>query len=95
MYHLQVLTPEQIIFDGEVIALIAPGEQGYLGVLTNHAPLITSLKSGALIITDKDNQKSYYHVSTGFLEVSHNKASIIVETVESIAPVEVGTRGGI
>lgn len=95
MYHLQVVTPEQIIFDDEVIALIAPGENGYLGVLTDHAPLLSSLKMGILIITDKYKKKSYYKVSAGFLEVNHNKASIIVETIESTAPVDIGTTGGI
>lgn len=91
MYHLQVLTPEQIFFDDEILALIAPGEEGYLGVLTDHTPLITSLKAGLLIITDKTNKKSYYHVSTGFLEVNHNKASIIVDTIQPTAPVNLGT----
>lgn len=95
MYHLQVLTPEEIIVDEEVIALIAPGEQGYFGVLTNHAPLIISLKPGILIITDKNNQKTYHNVSHGFLEVSHNQASIIIETIEPTAPVDIGTHGGI
>lgn len=95
MYHLQVVNPEQIIFDDEVIALIAPGANGYLGVLTGHAPLLVSLKAGILIITDKYNKKSYYKVSTGFLEVNHNKASIIVETIQPTAPVNIGIQGGI
>lgn len=95
MYHLQVLTPEQIFFDDDIISLIAPGKQGYLGVLTNHAPLLTSLKTGILIITDKNNKKSYYNISTGFLEVSHNKASIIIESIEPTDPVDIGTQGGI
>lgn len=90
MYHLQVVTPEQIIFDDEVIALIAPGKEGDLGVLTNHAPLLASLKSGILNITDKYNKKSYYSISKGFLEVNHNKASIIAETVERIDSVNIG-----
>lgn len=95
MYHLQVLTPEQVVMDDEVLALIAPGEQGYLGVLTGHAPLITSLKAGVLVITDKTGKKTYYKISTGFLEVSHNKASLLVETIQSTAPIDIGTQGGI
>ncbi len=95
MYHLQVLTPEEIILDDDVISLIAPGEQGYLGVLTDHAPLITSLKAGILIITDKNNIKSFYNVSKGFLEVNHSKASIIVESIQSREPIDIGVSGGI
>jgi F-type H+-transporting ATPase subunit epsilon len=95
MYHLQVVTPEQVMFDDEITALIAPGEDGYLGVLTDHAPILVSLKEGTLIITDKHNIKSYYHVSAGFLEVNHNEASILVETIEPIAPVNLGIGEGI
>lgn len=95
MYHLQVMTPEQVIFDDDVIAIIAPGENGYLGVLTNHAPLLVTLKVGILIITDKNNKKSYYQTSSGFLEVNHNKASIVVASIEPTAPVDIGIQGGI
>ncbi len=95
MYHLQVLTPEDVIFDGEVISLIASGEQGYLGVLTDHTALITSLRDGVLIITDKNNKKIYYNTSKGFLEVNQNKASIIVESATSRDPIDIGTKGGV
>lgn len=95
MYHLQILTPEQVFFDDEIIALIAPGQESYLGILRDHAPLMTPLREGVLIITDKNNKKSYYQVSEGFLEVSHNKASIIVETVQTTAPVDLGMTGGL
>lgn len=95
MYHLHVLTPEEIIFDDQVIALIAPGEDGYLGILTDHAPLITALKEGYLVLTDKNSKKSFYKISVGFLEVIHNKASIIVEAITPTEPVDIGTKGGI
>jgi len=93
MYHLKVLTPEEVIFEGEVSALIAPGSMGYLGVLSNHAPLVTSLKKGFLIITDKNKAKHYYEVSGGFLEVSHNEAFLLADSVQESAPVNIG--GGI
>lgn len=95
MYLLQVLTPEQIFFDDTVLALIAPGEEGYLGILAHHAPLITSLKPGILVITDKNHQKNYYKISYGFLEVSQNKASIVTEQITPSEPVDIGTQGGI
>lgn len=81
-YHLQIFTPEQIFFDGEVLSLTAPGTDGYLGILANHTPIITSLKEGKLSITSTNHEKTYYKVSKGFLEVSHNKASIVVESIQ-------------
>jgi len=83
MYHLQVLTPEEIIFDDDIISVIATGFLGYLGILTHHAPLITTLKNGTLVITDKNNNKHFYQVSGGFLEVKHNKLSLLVDAIQS------------
>lgn len=95
MYRLQVVTPEQIIFDDEVLALVAPGVDGYLGVLTDHAPLLVSLKVGILIITDNNNKQSYFNISKGFLEVAHNKAFILVDTIQSTPLADIGLQGGI
>jgi F-type H+-transporting ATPase subunit epsilon len=95
MYHLQVLTPEEIFFDDEVISIIAPGEQGYLGVMTDHAPLITSLKEGIFIITDKNMKKNYFDVSKGFMEINYSKVSVIVESIKPREPIDIGVSGGI
>lgn len=94
MYRLQVITPESMFLDEDVLALIAPGENGYLGVLTDHTPILVLLKSGILIITNTHNKKAYYHISAGFLEVSHNHASVLVETIEPTNPVDIGIQEG-
>lgn len=93
MYHLQIVTPEEIFFDDQVIALIAPGIEGYLGILTNHAALITALKTGVLIITDQNKKKIFYEVSGGFLEVCHNEAFLLVDTIQPTSAHYIG--GGI
>jgi F-type H+-transporting ATPase subunit epsilon len=93
MYHLKVLTPEDMVFNDDIIALIAPGSTGYLGILTDHAPLITTLKTGVLTITDKNHTKHFYEISGGFLEVRHNEAYLLVDTIQTTAPVNMG--GGI
>lgn len=95
MYHLQIVTPEKVFFDGQVKALIAPGEEGYFGILTNHAPMLAALKQGVLIITDEHNKKFYYDISLGFLEVNHNQCSIIIDAITPRAPVDIGVQGGI
>ncbi len=43
MFKLSVVTPEKVVFEKDVTSIVAPGMIGYLGVLTNHAPLITCL----------------------------------------------------
>jgi len=88
MYHLQILTPEKIFFDDEIIALSIPGDLGYLGILKDHAPLITTLNQGIVIITDKNNAKHFYKVPNGFFEVQKNKAVLLVETIEDTSSIE-------
>lgn len=82
MYHLAVITPEEVIFDGMVSSLIAPGTVGYLEILTNHASIITSLKKGKLTIKDSEGQKKVWTVTGGLLEMSKNEAMLLADEVK-------------
>ena len=82
MFKLSAVTPEKVVFEQDAISLVAPGIEGYLGVLTNHAPLITPLTSGRLEIKDADGKQTEYFVSGGFLEVSNNIATILADAIE-------------
>lgn len=88
MYHLKIVTPEEVIYDDTVISLIAPGTLGYFGILTDHAPLVSTLKEGILVITPKDHKKLYYKIATGFLEVRYNEAFILTTGLEETEPVD-------
>ncbi|MEE8142565.1 MAG: ATP synthase F1 subunit epsilon, partial [Planctomycetota bacterium] len=72
-----VLTPEGQIFHGPAQMLVAPGESGYLGVLFNHAPLISTLGRGTLKIKSHDGTTRKWQVEGGFLEVLRNKVSVL------------------
>jgi len=82
MFHLSIVTPEKIFYDDEVKSLVVPGSEGYLGVLSNHAPLITALKPGKLEFQDSHDKHVIFAISGGFLEVSNNQANLLVEAVE-------------
>ena len=85
-YHLKILTPAEVVYDGDVESMVAPGEAGYLGVLANHAPLITTLKPGDLKIADANGEK-WFAISAGILRVAKNEAILLSESVEeSTAP---------
>jgi len=88
MYHLQILTPEEIIYDDTVFSLIAPGTSGYLGVLTDHAPLVTTLKEGVLIITCQNHEKLFYKISSGLFDVRNNEAYILTQSLEPTDPID-------
>jgi F-type H+-transporting ATPase subunit epsilon len=83
LFKLSVVTPEKTVLEMDVRSIVAPGSEGYLGVLSNHAPLITALMPGILSVVDAEGNESYYAVSGGFLEVSGNIATILADTIES------------
>jgi F-type H+-transporting ATPase subunit epsilon len=84
-FHLQIISPQRVEFDGDVESLVAPGEDGYLGVLANHAPLLTTLKDGSLTFRPHNGgagAKERYRVSGGgFLEVHRNKVIVLANQV--------------
>lgn len=87
-FHLHIITPDKIIYDGHVQSLVAPGTDGYLGILAHHTPLLTTLMKGFCIVTEAPKKKLYYKVTGGFLEVSNNQASLLVNSIETTAPID-------
>jgi F-type H+-transporting ATPase subunit epsilon len=83
VYHLTIVTPEKIFYEEDVSSIIAPGSEGYLGVLTDHAPLITALIPGKLDIRNKKNEEKVFALNGGFLEVYKNKVTILADSIES------------
>ncbi len=79
LFHLRILSSEKNIFEGDIASLIAPGELGYLGILANHAPLVTSLVPGKITLKDADGKVTVLNNrNEGFLEINGNKATILI-----------------
>jgi F-type H+-transporting ATPase subunit epsilon len=79
--HLEVVTPTGPVISDDVDIVTAPGVGGEFGVLANHAPFLSTIKTGTLSFT-KDKQVKYLMVSGGFSEVSNNKITFLVESAE-------------
>lgn len=88
MYQLTVVTPEEVFFEQVVASLIAPGSEGYLGVLTDHAPLITGLVPGKLTVRDQEGKELVYAVSGGFMEVFNNQVTVLAHSIEATADID-------
>jgi len=86
-YYLQIVSPERVEYEGTVESLIAPGEEGYFGVLANHAPMLSTLGEGALIVRPTGARESRHQISGGFLEVHRNKVVVLVRHIETPATV--------
>jgi F-type H+-transporting ATPase subunit epsilon len=76
---LEIITPDKELFSGDAKALVLPGIDGELGVLENHAPLVTTLKKGKIKVTDSTNKEQFFEVNGGVFEVANNKATILAE----------------
>jgi len=81
---LQILTPEQKLFSGEVYGVQLPGISGMFEVLDKHAPMVSALKDGKLKILKDKTQTASYYIKSGFVEVLNNKTTVLVEGAEEI-----------
>lgn len=77
MLQLKIVSPEQIEFDGEVERVVVPGTQGQFEILTDHAPIISTLQKGEVVYGDKR-----LPVLGGFVAVQKNVVSICIEKAE-------------
>jgi F-type H+-transporting ATPase subunit epsilon len=82
MLKLEIVTPEKRVFDETVDAVTVPTATGEVGILPNHAPLISSLKPGILSYTNKGVNERMV-ISGGFIEVNSNKVSILADVAEN------------
>ncbi len=76
--HLSIITPSQVIYQGEVDEVIIPTEEGIIGVLPEHTPLLSKLVPGELEIKTK-GQSQHLAVTGGFIEVSNNQLTILAD----------------
>lgn len=88
MFKLSVVTPVKVFYEEEVNSVVAPGVDGYLGILTSHAPLITALQPGVLTIKDRLDTVTELAIAGGFLEVSENKCMILADAVEYVGEID-------
>ncbi|MDP4147861.1 MAG: ATP synthase F1 subunit epsilon [Bacteroidota bacterium] len=85
--NLEILTPEKRLFSGDVFGVQLPGTTGMFEILDRHAPLVSALKSGKVkVLRDKNNHFEYFEIQSGFVEVIHNKVSVLVEGAVPLEP---------
>ncbi len=77
--YLEIITPEETLFNGEVNYVKIPGSEGSFGVLRNHAPLISSLGEGIIKIKDENNEEREFEIKGGVTEVLKNNIVILAK----------------
>lgn len=79
---LEILTPEQKVFSGDVYGVQLPGIGGSFELLDKHAPMVSALKDGVLKILKDKTATVSYKIKSGFVEVLNNKTTVLVEGAE-------------
>ena len=74
MLKVSVISPERVLFEGEAASVVAPAFDGEVGILDNHAPMMTLLGKGSLRLGDKR-----FDIEGGFLQVVDNNVRIVTE----------------
>jgi len=79
---LEILTPDKKVFEGEVASVTVPGTLGSFEILNNHAPIISTLEDGKLIVRASANAKQeVYLIHGGVVEVLDNKVMVLAEGI--------------
>ncbi len=77
--YLEIISPDKKLYSGEVKSVSLPGSEGSFGVLNNHAPIISSLKSGIIMVIDNEQASHTFTINGGVAEVLKNKIVILAE----------------
>ena len=80
---LTVLTQAGLALEEPAQSIVAPGEVGYLGILPNHAPLVTTLKPGTLKWRTADGAQHRRAIGDGLLEIVKNHCTILTNRIEA------------
>ncbi len=84
----EIVTAERIVYSDDVDVVIAPGIEGQLGILPSHAPLLTMLKPGELVVR-KEGEETAIFVSGGFLEVMQNRVTVLADVAERAEEIDI------
>jgi F-type H+-transporting ATPase subunit epsilon len=85
---VDIVTAERVVYSADVDIVIAPGVEGQLGILPHHAPLMTILQAGELVVR-KGGQEESLAISGGFLEVRPDRVIILADSAERAEEIDI------
>ena len=79
---IEIITPDRKVFEGDIKSVRVPGKKGSFQVLKDHAPIISTLDNGPVIIVDQAGNELKYKISGGVIEVKMNKIILLTESAQ-------------
>lgn len=86
--RFEIVTAERVVYSDDVDIVVAPGIEGQLGILPNHAPLLTMLQPGEVMVR-KEGEETAIFVSGGFLEVMQNRVTVLADVAERVEEIDI------
>jgi|TARA_B110000438_G_scaffold29276_1_gene28390 F-type H+-transporting ATPase subunit epsilon len=89
--QLSIVTPERLVLSENVDQVNVPGVEGDLGILYDHAPILTTMRAGRFsyeLLGEKGRETTHMIVSGGYLEVTDNRVIVLAETVEFLDEID-------
>ncbi|MGE0004460.1 MAG: F0F1 ATP synthase subunit epsilon [Parvibaculaceae bacterium] len=83
--HFELVSPERLLFSGEVAGVDIPGTEGDMGILPGHAPVLSTLRPGVVTMTRDGGQKERIFVRGGFAEVNPQGLTVLAEVAVPLA----------
>ncbi len=87
-FHFELVSPEKLVFSGDVEAVVVPGTEGDFQMLKGHAPTMSMLRPGVVSIDETDAKNSRIFVRGGFAEVSDGGLTILAEQAVALADLD-------
>ena len=76
---LDILTPEKLLYEGEIKSVKLPGTNGEFEILNSHAPIISTLSKGEICVTNTNNDKEKFKINGGVIEMQNNKIIVLAD----------------
>lgn len=78
---LEILTPDKKVFEGEATSVTLPGTLGFFEILNHHAPIISTLQDGKVVVRGSGKEEVFY-IKGGVVEASNNIVTVLAEGIE-------------
>ena len=88
-FKFELVSPERILFSGDVVSVIVPSTEGEMTVLAGHAPLVATVKAGIVFVQTTDSNGKEFFVNGGLVEVNAAATTILAEQGRFIEDVDV------
>lgn len=86
--HFELVSPERLLFSGDVAEVDIPGTEGDMGILPGHAPVLSTLRPGVITVTKDGGAKERIFVRGGFAEVNPQGLTVLAEVAVPIAELD-------